>query len=236
MKSARVATWNLERKRPTSAKGAEALDYVFGLDAEIIVLTETRATTPTFDGHFAFSEPLTAKRFAPDERKVGVWSKNPLELVAFDSPIDQRRFVAGRTETKIGQVLVLGVCIPWHMAEATKWASPQRKVWEMHREFLAHLGEIMSRLDEPFIVAGDFNQRIPRRKGGNKLAAELMAETFAELEIVTIGTLPRCENPGIDHIAISKQLSPLRVQGWPKNVTGTVVTDHDGAFADLAGA
>ena len=57
---------------------------MFGLEAEIIVLTEARTTTPTFDGHLAFSEQSTAKRFEPDERKVAVWSKNPLEPVAFD--------------------------------------------------------------------------------------------------------------------------------------------------------
>ena len=55
-------------------------------------------------------------------------------------------------------------------------------------------------------------------------------QTFVELDIVTAGTLPGCEKPGIDHIAISSHLRAARVQGWPKNVTGTVVTDHDAQF------
>lgn len=232
----RVATWNLERKPPTSTKGAEAIDYVFGLDAEIIVLMEAWITTPTFDGHLAFSEQSTAKRFAPDERIVAVWSKNPVDPVAYDSPIDRRRFVAGRTETTIGPVLILGVCIPWHMAEATRWASTKRKTWELHREFLVHLGDIMNELDGPFIVAGDFNQRIPVQKYGNKASAELLADIFSELELVTAGTLPGGEKPGIDHIAISSHLRAARVQGWSKDVTGNVVTDHDGSFVDLTSA
>ena len=214
-------------------RGAEALDYVFGLAAEVIVLTEARTTTPAFDGHLVFSEPSSASRFEPDERNVVVWSKNPIEPAAFDSPIDRRRFVAARTETTIGPILILGVCIPWHMAEATKWASMKRKPWELHREFLVYLGDLMSDLDEPFIVAGDFNQRIPRQKSGNKESAELLAQTFSELDIVTAGTLPGCEKPGIDHIAISSHLQAARVQGWPKDVTENVVTDHDGSFADL---
>jgi endonuclease/exonuclease/phosphatase family metal-dependent hydrolase len=91
----------------------------------------------------------------------------------------------------------------------------------------------MTELDEPFVVAGDFNQRYPRTKYGNRAAAEAMENTFVRVDIVTSGTLAGCDKPGIDHIAISKELAAAEVEGWRGDVTGNRLSDHDGAFADL---
>ncbi|MFT7649261.1 MAG: endonuclease/exonuclease/phosphatase family metal-dependent hydrolase [Candidatus Poriferisodalaceae bacterium] len=42
-----------------------------------------------------------------------------------------------------------------------------------------------------------------------------------------------CEKPGIDHIAISAQLQATQVGGWPKDVTGNRLSDHDGVWAEI---
>ena len=228
----RVATWNLERKKPTSLRGKEAVDYLFSRDADVMVLTEARTTFPANNGHLLVPEPPVGK-FDDDERKVALWSATPLRPVTFDSPIDPTRFVAARTSTTAGSVLVLAVCIPWHMAEVTYHYGVKRKPWEQHLAYLGHLDEIFAAIDEPVIVAGDFNQRTPRQKGGNHAAAEALERTFEPLVIVTAGTVPGCGKPGIDHIAISDHLSARNVEGWAHDVTGNRLSDHDGVLVDL---
>ena len=119
------------------------------------------------------------------------------------------------------------------MSEGVHHSGPKRKPWEMHLEYLEQLRGVMSELDEPFVVAGDFNQRYPRAKNGNRAAAEAMQNTFVGVDIITSGTVAGCDKPGIDHIAISKELAAAKVQGWQNDVTGKRLSDHDGACADV---
>jgi hypothetical protein len=128
----RIATWNLERKKPTSPRGAEAIDHLYAQAADVMVLTEVRTSFPARHGHLLFGEPSTASWLDTDERKVAVWSANVLAPVDVGAPLDPNRFVAARTTTPAGQILVLGVCIPWHMSEVVRHSGPKRKPWEMH--------------------------------------------------------------------------------------------------------
>lgn len=232
----RVAAWNLERKRPTTPRGAEALDVAHRVAADVLVLTEARTTMDPRDGHLLVaSEAPRGDRFAPDERTVVAWSAKPwrpadhLDL----GPIDRSRIVAGLTDTPIGPLTVLGVCIPWHMAEVTYRVGRRRSPWELHLVYLEQLTELLARCPAPFVVAGDFNQRTPRVKGANRRVAEALATTFAELDIVTAGQLPGCDRPGIDHIACSAGLQAGRVWGWRNDEGGNRLSDHDGAAAEL---
>ena len=229
----RVATWNLERKKPTTPRGAEALDYLESVGAEIIVATEARTSFGFAGGQSLLSAPPRGSRFAEDERKVVLWSSSEIERIDIDSPIDPTRFVAGRVHTTIGPIIVFSICITWHMAGVRYDPGPKRKPWEEHLTYLQHLTPIIRSLDEPFVLAGDFNQRIPRVKGGNKAAAEALDATFDGIDIVTRGVLPGCTRPGIDHIALSSHLRATNVAGWANDVTGNRLSDHDGAFADV---
>ena len=230
----RVATWNLERKKPTSPRGSDAIDYLASLNAELIVATEARASIGFPGGTTLCSGPPRGSRFAEDERKVAVWWSGEMERVEFDSPIDPSRFVAARVTSSVGTVVVLGICITWHMAEVTYHeGSKKKKPWEEHLEYLNHLKPILASLDEPFVVAVDFNQRIPRVKGGNRRAAEQLEATFEGIDIVTRGVLPGCKRPGIDHIALGPELRATNVEGWPNDVNGNRLSDHDGALADV---
>ena len=53
------------------------------------------------------------------------------------------------------------------MAEVTYHTNEKKKPWQEHHEYLVHLKAILDSLDEPTVIAGDFNQRYPRVKGGN---------------------------------------------------------------------
>ena len=230
----RVATWNLERRKPTSPRGAEAITYLQSVSADLVVITETRISFGLPGGTTAWSEPPVGSRFAPDERKVVLWSAYDFDVINVDSPIDSTRFVAARVHTPLGSLVVLAVCITWHMAEVTYHHGPKKKPWEEHFAYLEHLVPIVDSIDEPLVVAGDFNQRYPRVKGGNLKAAAALEATFKDLTIVTAGTLTGCTRPGIDHIAISSELTASNVVGWPNNVTGNRLSDHDGAACDVA--
>lgn len=198
-----------------------------------MVLVEARTSFPPRHGYQLVGARSTAERFDDDERTVLLWSANELEPVEFDSPIEQRRFVAARTETPVGKLLILAVCIPWHMAEVTYHEGTKHRPWELHLSYLTHLRELLRGLDEPFVVAGDFNQRVPRQRGGNRAAATALAETFDGLDVLTAGIPDGCARPGIDHIAISPGLVGTRVGGWPNVVDGNRLSDHDGVWARL---
>ena len=83
------------------------------------------------------------------------------------------------------------------------------------------------------VIAGDFNQRVPRRKGGRRDVAELLAQVLAEYEIVTAGVPAGCERQGIDHIALGAGLAASDVRGWPNDDGGVRMSDHDAVLAEL---
>ena len=231
----RVLSWNLERKRPESPLGKTGVEHLASYGPDVMVLTEVRTTFPVGDGHALWCEPPRSSVFDDKERKVMIWSKQPWRLVdriGIDG-LDQRRFISATTDTPIGPVRVLGVCIPWHMAEVTHPIDVKRKPWELHIRYLTLLHELLAASDMPTIVAGDFNQRTPRVKGGNKAASEVLNETFADFDIVTQGQLEGGTRPGIDHIALSSQLRSTNTWAWPNVVNGQRLSDHEGAGADL---
>lgn len=231
---ARVLTWNLERKSPTSPLGSEAVDYLFSLSPDVMSLTEARTTFPLRGGHTLWSEPPRG-RFADDERKLLIWSKEPwrdIDRVGIDG-LDTTRFIAATTDTPIGPVRVVGTCIPWHMCEVTYPIDVKRKPWELHIAYLERLAELLAGVTEPTIAAGDFNQRVPRISYGNRAAAAALTNAFEPFDVVTAGLLDGCERIGIDHVAVSRHLAADKVWGWPNVINGKRMTDHDGAGAVL---
>jgi len=70
-------------------------------------------------------------------------------------------------------------------------------------------------------------------KGGNVAAAAELDCVFANCDIVTAGTLPGCTKPGIDHIALSGHLQASKAEGWPHDVTGNRLSDHDGSVVHV---
>ena len=235
---ARILTWNLERTQPRRGRGATAVDHLFSLAPHIAVLTETRTTFPERGGHTVWSQPPRTTRHDADERTVLAWSREPWsDIDRVGAPgLDTSRFVAATTETPVGPVRVLAVCIPWHMAEVTYPIDVERRQWELHLDYLAILADMIAGVTRPTIVVGDFNQRTPRVRSGNHRAAAELEATFEPFSIVTGGTLTGASRPGIDHIALSGHLQAHTVWGWPNEVDGRRLSDHDGAGADVIGS
>ena len=72
------------------------------------------------------------------------------------------RFVSGVTQTSVGEVTVIGVCIPWFGSRTEARRKLERKLqWEDHEQYLAGLAEVLKQGSEKrLIVMGDFNQII----------------------------------------------------------------------------
>lgn len=79
--------------------------------------------------------------------------------------------------------------------------------------------------DLPTVIAGDFNQRIPRGRQPIRVA-ERLAEVLGTWEIHTAGSLPN--GPHIDHIATNRRLVLESTHDW-------AASDHLGRLSDHAG-
>ncbi len=196
-------------------------------------LTETRTDFTTRDGFTVFGTH-PGQYFEENERKVGIWSKFPLRDIdqTRHSNLPGHRFVSALADTPLGPIRIVCICIPWHMANVRN-KTLKKKPWQSHIEFLNYLPDIIRVYNEPVIIVGDFNQRIPHVKYGNKTAAKALQSCFAPFDIVTKGTIDGLERPGIDHIALSSDLEAISVFGWNNIVDGRRLSDHDGAGCDI---
>lgn len=231
MTSARIATWNLERKRPTSRTGAKAIEYLRALDADIVVLTEGRISYPVDEGHLVWSESWGSE----DERKVVMWSKQPWHNVRTEviEGLPSGRLVFATTDTPIGHVAVYGVCIPWHMANV-QYGDRNRKPWDDHITYCellrAHLQN--RRSSAPLVIAGDFNQRLSQPLARGRAHRDAIADLLGPLGLPTAGVAPGWDREEHDHIATA-YLETRRVQGWPNVIDGVRCSDHAGVFVDV---
>lgn len=234
--TARILTWNIERKHPVrSPIGSAALDHLFALDPDVAILTEASADLPASGGHVLAGAPSEETWYRADERKVVLWSRSPwrdTECLVVDGRPDDRA-VWGTTETPLGPLRVMGICVPWHMA-GTRYVEPKREAWEVHIEFLDQLLATLGR-QAPFdVIAGDFNQFRPRTRGSKRAEGKLL-QALRGYTIVTEAPLAGCErDEGVDHIALARELMAVETFGWPATVGGQRLSDHEGAGALVA--
>jgi hypothetical protein len=100
-------------------------------------------------------------------------------------------------------------------------------------DYLDRLAERLAGLDDevPTVIAGDFNQRIPRGRQPISVA-ERLREVLAGWTIHTAGTLPN--GPHIDHIATNQRLILESVRDWPAADDFGRLSDHAGVVCRLA--
>ena len=155
----KLLNWNVEWAAP-KWKAAELQRRIDQQVADIICLTETdtaRLALPQ-DGHSIcaqadYGQPF--RRGQEGRRKVLLWSKEPWDPVddVGLASLPPGRFVSGVTRTDLGEVAVIGVCIPWSRSRVNQtW---NRKMWQDHEEYLDGLAG--------FAEAG--SQNAPRRGG-----------------------------------------------------------------------
>ncbi|MGZ0218971.1 MAG: hypothetical protein ACKVIY_08145 [Acidimicrobiales bacterium] len=226
-----VATWNLERKTYARAPGMKAIEYLTALGPHVLVLTEARQSYPAGDGSLVTSQSWGSD----DERKVVMQSQSGWrDIDDFGHPdLPAARFVAATTSTPIGDIRVMGVCISWHMANVV-YGDRDKKPWQDHIAYCEVLQTLIEAHDRsvPLVIAGDFNQCLPRVKGANRAAAAAIGRTFADTNVITADEVVGHERPAIDHIAVVG-LDATSVIGWHNIIDGQRCTDHSGVMADL---
>ena len=115
------------------------------------------------------------------------------------------RFVSGVTQTSVGEVAVIGICVPWFGSRTEASRKVERRVpWEDHEQYLGGLTEVLERADvKRLIVMGDFNQIIgPGSRARPELRLALRKAFSPSMQIATSG-LAFQGRRSIDHIALS---------------------------------
>ncbi len=167
-----------------------------------------------------------------------LWSREPWEQV-YDVGIDSMppgRFVSGVTQTSVGEVAVIGICIPWFGSRTEASRKMERKMrWEDHEQYVAGFTEILGRADaKRLIVMGDFNQTIGL---GGRAPLELrlaLRNAFSPSMRIVTSDLVFEGRRSIDHIALSADWA-VNSLGVISNIhEGRKLSDHFGVAADLS--
>ena len=174
----KLLNWNVEWAEP-KWKAAELQSRIAQHAADLICLTETgtaRLALPP-DGHSICPQDNWGQPFRKGQegrRKVLLWSRAPWQAVddVGHASLPPGRFVSGVTRTGVGEVTVIGVCIPWSLSRVGPRSN--RKTWQDHEEYLAGLAGLLKRaLRTRLVMVGDFNQRIGQRSAVQRRSASV---------------------------------------------------------------
>ena len=231
-KSLRVATWNAEWASPRDSRGQRVTKVLEDIKADIIVLTEgCSGLLPTDGFTLEGSNDWGYQVDEAERRKVILWSR--FELLNVDttghSDLPSGRYVSASINCQYGSVRVHGVCIPWSDAHV-RTGRMDRKRWEDHNIYLSNFKKILKVQEELTLVAGDFNQRIPRKRQPLN-SYNLLSDAISDLTVHTTNT------PGlplIDHVATSPQMTASNIEIIENFDKQGQLSDHRGVVTNLA--
>lgn len=230
-----VATWNTEWRSTQSGDAGEIRNRLHSVDPEIVCLTETHIDfLAEWGGHTIVGTDDWGGPTYETRREVLLWSRNPWRNVdrIGSTALPPGRFARATTQTSLGAIEVVGVVIPYHMANVRN-GRRDKKLWELHQQYLDGLPVVTSALGPKSILLGDYNQRVPS-KWVPKICRETLSTGLGSLTLATSGPLAPDNWRAIDHIAIGSDLSPDRV-GTISNLKGRrQISDHFGVWADLS--
>lgn len=227
-----VALWNLAWRRETSAAGKAALAILGDIAPDILCLTESHVGFASLGYEVASRDDygLGAKGA---RRKVVLSSRSPWRCIddLGSNALPGGRFVAAETETAIGPIRVIGVCVPWRMAGVAT-GMRDKQAWEQHRRYLDGLRDIIgTRMPPRTIVLGDFNQSRARGRGVPLEVHRQFRDLFGDgTAVASAGA----DETAIDHCfafpglkIVSREVIDRRTSG------GIAMSDHDGLIVRL---
>ena len=233
-----IVTWNTQWATPRARKTPEILRRLNKHAPDVVCLTEAHEILLAATGHTIAALPDYGYPAPPGRRKVLLWSREPWERVddVGDDALPPGRYVAGVTQTPLGEVTVVGLCIPWFGCRTEAYRGAERKArWEDHADYLEGLTGVLARLPgERLIVMGDFNQVIGvGGRAPKHLQTALQAAFPPGTTIVTANTAFQGRK-SIDHIALSKDLAAESLDTI-SNVQGEgSLSDHFGVAARVS--
>ncbi|MHB9470835.1 endonuclease/exonuclease/phosphatase family protein [Mesorhizobium sp. W050] len=237
MATASFANWNIQRQPPNKPQARMMIERIAALSPDVVCLTEAFEGSTKDLGGFEISVRgvLWSQELAL-ERKVVLWSREPWvdADLSGNEAVQSGGFVSAVTTTALGEVRVVGVCVPYHLASPVDVAS-KCPAWSQQIKYLMGLkSKISSRPQTmPMILMGDFNQYVPRI-WGSKAASSALIEAICDLSICTSGQVKELNRPTIDHIALSPELFATSVIGVDEHdETGKKLSDHFGVCAHV---
>ena len=167
-----------------------------------------------------------------------LWSKEPWEDVE-DLGIESMppgRFVSGVTQTSLGAVTVVGICIPWFGCRAEARRGPERKArWEDHESYIAGLAEYLGRVvAKRMIIMGDFNQIIGKGCRAPVRPRSALQAAFPPGMTIVTSELAYQGRKSIDHVVLSGDLVAECVDAIGNDHDGRRLSDHFGVSVDVS--
>ena len=231
----RIATWNVNWAPPGTDRGDTVAAKFRGLGADIMIVTEGFAELLPSEGHLIDAGDDWGYGLEPRRRKTLAWSRHPWSDVRhLDEGAGKGRVVAGITDTEAGPLGVIAVCIPWQDEHVRTGPRRDALQWQEHQECCTQLLKLRQDFahGRPTLIAGDFNQRIPRRRAPLRVEASLSA-ALTRMTTWTAGD--SAFGQLIDHIAGSAQLAAKDVVVWPgKEEHGRRLSDHSGVACTVS--
>ncbi len=234
----RVVNWNVQWATPRSARTPEILRRIEDLAPEVVCLTETHDKLLSRDGYSINAQPDYGYGDRGPRRKVMLWSRQPwrnIDDLGHES-LTPGRFISGITQTSMGEILVMGICIPWFgsRTEARRGVE-RRERWEDHQQYLAALTEILAgQASRPKIVMGDFNQVIGQGARAPVHLREALKEAFSPSMVIVTADITFEGRRNIDHIALGTDLVCNSVEPISNIHDGKKLSDHYGVTATVS--
>lgn len=234
-----VVAWNTEWAKPSSPRGTFFAHRLDELASPVICLTEACAELLPGNGNIITSAPDYGYSLVPGRRKVLLWSQatwRDVDTVG-DASLPSGRFVAGTTDTPLGEVRFIGVCIPWRDAHV-RTGRRDRAPWQDHLTYLKHLAPLLSHRVKasPTVLLGDFNQRVPRARQPRYVFSALADALDCGFVLTTAGPIPGTTELSIDHLAATCSLSAAKVEHLDRHDEhGVAMSDHFGIRVTLQG-
>ncbi len=235
--SLKVVNWNVEWATPSSRRTPEILRRIGQHAPEVVCLTETHVGLLPQDGHTICSRPDYGYTIKEDRRKIVLWSREPWEQVddVGIHSLPPGRFVSGITQTSLGTVRVVGICIPWFGSRTeARRKTERKKQWEDHEQYLAGLTNVLEGVPaNRLIVMGDFNQIVgPGSRARPELQLALQRAFPPSMTIVT-SELAFQGRKSIDHIVLGDVFAVEALNVISNLHDGRRLSDHFGVIADL---
>lgn len=227
-----VATWNSMWASGSGPRAARIRGRIRDVDADLLVVTEGSRDLLPAGGHAvdAGTDWGYDVKSYPHRRKTMLWSRWPLtDVAALTVGAGAGRVLTAQALSPMGHVRVLAVCIPWASAHVSTGRRDATN-WSEHLECCDQIEELAAQFDPqiPTVVAGDFNQRVPRVRQPLRVA-ERLTDLLARWTIHTAGDVGH--GPLIDHVA--SDLECTAVHTWPSSDEAGRLSDHAGVVCSL---
>ena len=233
-----LVNWNVQWATPRSKRTPEIRKRIDGHSPDVVCLTETHTGLLSSGGHVICSQPDYGYKTKENMRKVMLWSREPWERVddLGRECMPPGRYVSGVTRTPVGEVTVIGTCIPWRGSRTEDRRESERKRhWEDHARYLDGLSELVKEVqDRPLIVMGDFNQRIGQGKFVPRVLRSALQDAMPEAVTISTSALGHRGRRCIDHIALSEELAAESLSVISNIAGDSKLSDHSGVAATLS--